>query len=317
MNRPANQSSTETLRWAFSLPKRGARKMLRDFRAVVEPSNIQRLERKFILPVRNAVLRNKPISARLASHSIKLVPEGAIAAGIWSGASFEPAELALLSRFLRPDSVFFDVGANVGVYSLVASKVSPSAKIFAFEPAQKTFSLLGRNLQLNEARNVTPLHLALGNFSGNATLNLNVPGKDGLNTMGALSHPDTEAAGQETVPITTLDAYILSASIDRVDLMKVDAEGAELAIFEGGSGLLQRPDAPVILYEAFSFITRGFGYHPVEIYWLLDRYGFACFTLNPETGKLAVPPASRAYDSMILAVKPSHAAYETTEELAR
>lgn len=291
--------------------------MLREFRAAVEPSNIQRLERKFVLPVRNAVLRNKPVIARLAGHSIELVPEGALAAGIWSGADFEPAELALVSRLLKPDSVFFDIGANAGIYSLLASKVSPSAKIFAFEPTQKTFGLLGRNLQLNGARNVTAVHLALGNFSGTATLNLNVAGKDGLNTMGALSHPDTEAAGRETVPITTLDAYVGSAGIERVDLMKVDAEGAELAIFEGASGLLARPDAPVILYEAFSFITRGFDYHPVEIYWLLERHGFACFTLNSETGKLAVPQASRAYDSMILAAKPTHPAYKTIEELAR
>jgi len=79
--------------------------------------------------------------------------------------------------------------------------------------------------------------------------------------------------------------------------------------------LLQQPDAPAILYEAFTFITRGFDYHPVEIYWLLDRHGFACFNLNSETGKLAVPPASRAYNSTILALKTSHPAYKTIEEL--
>ncbi|SRR6266436_1282734 len=317
MNRPANQGSAEILRWAASLPKRGARKILREVRAALEPSNIQRLQRKIALPVRNAVLRHRPISTPLAGHTIKLAPEGAIAAGIWSGANFEPGELALVSSLLAPDSVFLDVGANVGVYSLLASKVAPSARIFAFEPARKTFGLLSRNLQLNNASNVTPIHLALGNSSGEASLNLNVPGKDGLNTIGVLSHPDTEAAGQETVSITTLDDYLRSASIDRVDLMKVDAEGAELSIFEGASGLLERPDAPAILYEAFSFITRGFAYHPVEIFWLLDRYGFSCFTLNSESGKLGVPPASHAYDSMILAVKPSHPAYKTIEELAR
>jgi FkbM family methyltransferase len=315
MNRPANQTSAETLRWAVSLPKRGARKILREVRAALQPSNIQRLQRKLALPVRNAVLRHKPVSAHLAGHTIKLVPEGAIASGIWSGANFEPAELSLVSRLLTPDSVFLDVGANVGVYSLLASKVSPLARIFAFEPTRKTFDLLHRNLHLNDAHNVTPLHLALGNFTGEAKLNLNVPGKDGLNTMGNLSHPDTEPAGQETVPITTLDAFLLSAAIDRVDLIKVDAEGAELAIFEGASSLLQQPDAPAILYEAFTFITRGFDYHPVEIYWLLDRHGFACFNLNSETGKLAVPPASRAYNSTILALKTSHPAYKTIEEL--
>jgi FkbM family methyltransferase len=317
MSPPANPTAHEGLRTAATLPRRAARKVLREIRAALEPSNIQRLQRKFGLPLRNAVLRHKPVSAHLAGHTIKFVPEGAIAAGIWSGVDFEPSELALVSRLLTPDSVFLDIGANVGVYSLLASKVAPLARIFAFEPARKIFDLLHRNLQLNDARNVTPLHLALGNFTGDATLNLNVSGKDAFNTIGNPSHPDAEPAGQETVPITTLDAFLLSASIERVDLMKVDAEGAELSIFQGAAGILQRPDAPVILYEASSFVTRGFDYHPVEIFWLLDLYGFSCFTLDSQTGKLAVPRASRAYDSMILAVKPAHPAYKMIQELAR
>jgi FkbM family methyltransferase len=300
-----------------SLPRRAARKLVREIRAALAPSNLQRLRRKFVLPVRNAILRHKPITARLAGHALQLVPEGAIASGIWSGASFEPAELSLISRLLAPDSVFFDVGANAGVFSLLASRVAPSARIFAFEPAAKTFGLLSRNLQLNSARNVTPLRLALGNYSGDAALHLNVPGQDGLNTLGVPSHPDSEPAGQETVPITTLDAFLRSASLARVDLMKVDAEGAELLIFQGAKNLLARPAAPAILYEAFSFLTRGFDYHPVEIFWLLDGCGFSCFTLDSQTGRLTVPPASRAYDSMILAVKPSHPAYKRIEELAR
>ena len=232
--------------------------------------------------------------------------------------------VALMRRWRRrnpkarvEETVFLDIGANVGIFSLLASKVSPSANILAFEPTATTFELLSRNIQLNDARNVTPLHLALGNFSGHATLHLNVSGKDGLNTLGKLSRPDTEAAGDETVPITTLDDYLRSASLGRIDLMNVDAEGAELSIFEGASSLLQRPDAPMILYEAFSFLTRGFDYHPVEIFWLLERLGFSFFTLNSDSGKLAVPEASRAYDSIILAVKPSHPAYSKVEDLAR
>jgi len=300
-----------------SLPRRAVRKAIREIRKALEPANIQRLRRKYVLPVRNVISRNKPVPARIAGYAIKLVPEGAIASGIWSGSQFEPAELALMARLLTPDSVFLDIGANAGIFSLLASAVCPSARIFAFEPAKKTFDLLSRNLRLNHAANVTALHLALGNFSGQATLHLNALGKDGLNTLGKLSHPDTEAAGDETVPITTLDEYLRSASIGRIDLVKVDAEGAELSIFEGASSMLQRLDAPIILYEAFSFLTRGFDYHPVEIFWLLQCKGFSFFTLNSDSGKIAVPQASRAYDSMILAVKPSHPAYPMIEELAR
>lgn len=270
-----------------SLPGRAARKAVREIRATLAPANIQRLRRKFVLPVRNAVLWHKPIAAHAAGHAIKLVPEGAIAAAIWSGADYQSAKLALLTRLLAANSVFLDVGANIGIFSLLASKVSPSAKILAFEPVKTTFDLLSQNVQLNDARNVTALHLALGNF------------------------PD-----KSTAPVVTLDDYLLSAALDRIDLIKVDAEGAERFVFEGAGALLQRPDAPLVLYDAFSSLTRRYDYHPVEIFWLLDHHGFSFFTLDPDSGQLAVPRASRAYDSTILAVKPSHPAYSKIEELA-
>jgi len=309
--------SGSTLLGAMSIPKRAARKVQREIRKLIDPSNIDRFRREIAFPLRNAVLRNKPIMANAGGRQLKLAPMGAIAAGLWSGVEYEPAELGLISRLLKPDSVFLDVGANVGIFSLFAAKVFPSARIFAFEPAAKTFKLLARNIWLNDAQNVTPVRSALGSSSGQAKMHVNVAGKDGLNTLGVPSHPDCELAGTEIVPITTLDEFLAVGTIARVDVMKVDAEGAELFIMEGAKELLQRNDAPVLLYEAFSFLTRGFAYHPVEIYWLLERWGFAFFTLSSETGKLAAPASSRAYDSMIVAVKPSHPSYSAIKDFAR
>src|SRR5262249_45035012 len=114
---------------------------------------------------------------------------------------------------------------------------------------------------------------------------------------------------------TTIDDFLASEAIPRVDLIKVDAEGAELFIFQGAKTLLQRADAPLILYEAEVINTRAFDYHPVEIFWLLDRWGFSVFKLDPETSKLHGWPGSRPYGSSIVAVKPSHSAYRTVREL--
>jgi FkbM family methyltransferase len=309
--------SSKALHIAVSDPKRAVRRILREVRKLFDPANIGRVRRNVGLPLRNAVLRNKPITAKVAGCTLHLVPEGAITAGLWSGGDYETGELALISRLLHRDSVFLDVGANVGIFSLVASKAAPLGKIFAFEPARKTFDRLSRNIWLNHARNVLPVRSALGGSSGQATLNLNVSGKDGLNTLGNPSHPDSEPAGTELVPITTVDEFLATNSVRHIDVMKIDAEGAELSIFQGAKNLLQRSDAPLILYEALPTSTLGFDYHPVELFWLLDQWGFSFFTLDSKTGKLAVPPASRAYGSMIVAVKPSHPAYSAVEELAR
>ncbi|HXL22094.1 MAG TPA: FkbM family methyltransferase [Candidatus Dormibacteraeota bacterium] len=315
MTQPTRLLSPKALRIAVSDPRRAVRKIRHEIHKFLEPSNIRNLRRMLALRIRNAALRNKPIAANVAGHTLCLVPQGAVAEILFSGEAYEIAELAFISRFLRPHSVFLDVGANVGIFSLSASKAFPSCTIVAFEPTTTTFHRLSQNISLNHASNVQPFRLALSNSSGTATLNLNSSSRDGLNTLGHPSHPDFAPAGTELVPIITLDEFLASHRLPRVDLMKVDAEGAELFIFQGAEELLRRPDAPLILYEAVPANTRAFDYHPVEIFWLLDRWGFSFFTLDSQTGKLAVPPASRAYGAMIVAVKRSHPAYSAIEAL--
>ena len=99
-------------------------------------------------------------------------------------------------------------------------------------------------------------------------------------------------------------------NVPRVDVMKVDIEGAELMMFRGARELLERSDAPLILYEGFGFLSRGFGYHPVEILWLLESCGYTLLLLNSETGKISDLKPDYEYDSMVIAVKPGHAMYK-------
>jgi hypothetical protein len=92
--------------------------------------------------------------------------------------------------------------------------------------------------------------------------------------------------------------------------MKVDIEGAELMMFRGARELLVRADAPLILYEGFGFLTRGFGYHPVEILWFLESCGYSLYVLDSESGEVSELKPDYQYDSMVIAVKPGHAAFE-------
>ena len=98
--------------------------------------------------------------------------------------------------------------------------------------------------------------------------------------------------------------------------MKIDTEGAELLVFRGARELLARPDAPLILYEG-GCLSKGFGYHPVEVLRLLQKCGYGFFVVDSNNGKISVPANSRAYDTMVIAVKPEHPAYATVQELAR
>jgi hypothetical protein len=149
--------------------------------------------------------------------------------------------------------------------------------------------------------------MALGDAVGEGVLQVNARGKDGLNTLGQATHSDSEVVGQEQVRITTVDVLVKERNIPRVDVMKVDIEGAELMMFRGARELLERADAPLILYEGFGFLTRGFGYHPVEILWFLESCGYSLYMLNSETGEISRLNADYKYDSMVIAAKPGHA----------
>jgi hypothetical protein len=91
--------------------------------------------------------------------------------------------------------------------------------------------------------------------------------------------------------------------------MKVDVEGAELLVFRGARGLLARADAPLILYEGYSWCTAGFHYHPVEIMWLLETFGYEIFVLDSCSGRARQRIPGESYDHMVAAIKPSHKRY--------
>jgi FkbM family methyltransferase len=263
------------------------------------------LIRDWLFPVRNFVLHNKPILVGMKGLKLFLEPSGSTAADIWSNLRLERAEIAFITGLLGEGMTFFDVGANAGIFSIAAAKTMPGGRVFAFEPCLSTFALLIRNCRLNHIGNMKIERLALGDYYGQATLQVNKQNKDGLNTLGTPSHSDSEVVRQEIVPLKTLDMYIVENNISKVDVLKVDAEGSELLIFRGARKLLMREDAPIILCECYSWCTEGFGYHPVEIMWLLTEYGYSLATLDTCTSVVA-PRQPRSYDVMLVATKPCH-----------
>ena len=269
------------------------------------------------LGTRNLLLHNRPISVHVANIPFLLVPKGATAEHFWTGLRFERRELEFILAVLEPGMTFFDIGANAGLFALAAAKKMGQGKVYAFEPCQWTYQLLEQNLRLNGVNNVAAVRTALGDYVGEAVLQLNVAGQDGLNTLGRPTHPDSQVVGQEKVPITTLDTFIEAKAIPRVDAMKVDIEGAELPVFRGAQKLLGRRDAPLILYEGYGFNTRGFGYHPVETMWLLEDCGYSLFALDTATGRVAPRLPGNEYDAMVVGVKPEHPYYRKVAESGR
>jgi FkbM family methyltransferase len=205
---------------------------------------------------------------------------------------------------------FFDVGASAGLLAISAAKKLGGKGVFAFDACSSTCELLKRNLRLNDLSGVHVAQIAFSDSAGEGTLQLNARGRDGLNTLGQATHPDSRVVAQEKVRIATVDAFLKEHKIARVDVMKIDVQGAELRVLRGAQKLLERDDAPVLVYEGYGHTTRGFGYHPVEILWFLESCGYSFLSLNDLTGEISELKPDYQYDSTVIAAKPAHPAFE-------
>lgn len=250
---------------------------------------------------------------RVEGVPLRLMCRGGNAVPVFFESRYEPQELAFLLRVLRPGQTFFDIGANIGFFSLVIARKFPDAQVYAFEPCLETFETLLANIHLNGLGNIKPHRVALADHTGEASLQINAPGKDGLNTLGQPAHPASEVVAQETVSVTTLDEFVKMQGLARVDVLKVDVEGADLLVFQGGKRLLGDSDAPVILFERFEQTQVSFGYDPEQTRSLLTELGYQIFTLGGASGDLRPAGDDLALDSNLVttnlvAAKPKHLA---------
>ena len=141
----------------------------------------------------------------------------------------------------------FDIGSYTGVYALVAAKSNKKLNISAFEPNPELFSALEKNLKLNRIRNVKSEQMALDDQPGEAYLYLN---HDTHTSIGSLIQSST-AGKKVLVRKTTLDIYCKNYSINSIDLMKIDVEGYETYVIQGGLSIIKK-SSPIILMESLT-----------------------------------------------------------------
>ncbi|HEX7018454.1 MAG TPA: FkbM family methyltransferase, partial [Gemmatimonadaceae bacterium] len=142
--------------------------------------------------------------------------------------------ILLFDRLLHPGMVVFDIGANVGEIALAAARrVGPHGRVYAFEPVPHLYQSLEEHVAINRLRQVVPVAQGLLNEETECTI-FEAPARlgDGMvNTGLATIYGDkirSRALGR--VPMTTLDSYCRRMRISRIDVVKIDVEGAELAV---------------------------------------------------------------------------------------
>jgi len=104
--------------------------------------------------LRNPVLLNRRVDLHVGEVSFSVTPRGGKVAKAWAGNWFERYELEFMSKGLRPQATFLDVGAHIGLFTLAAAVKKPSAKVHAFEPTEWTAGGIRQNVRLNNSQNV-------------------------------------------------------------------------------------------------------------------------------------------------------------------
>ena len=233
-------------------------------------------------------------------------PGNEISRELFMTGHYEPNEFYFLSQVLRPGMVFLDAGANMGLYTLFAARmVGESGTVLAIEPSNRECDRLLKNVAANSLPNVRLLHMAVSDTSSQAQLLVAVEEKSGHNTLGALGH-DALLRNNEAVRTEHLDEIVLQEGLPRVDLIKMDIEGAEFHALRGAVGVIERYH-PILLLELSDRTLCYQHSHSAQIWAFCCQKGYKIFSFSRSTGLLEPAQQKSYYDSEnVVAIPESH-----------
>jgi FkbM family methyltransferase len=192
---------------------------------------------------------------------------------------FEPVESYLFARLLRRGMTVIDAGANIGQYSLLASTaVGRSGSVHSFEPVPAICASLRRHVSLNRLSNVSVNQQAL--WHEESTVKLGLPPDDSYNagswTIGT-SESQTAFVSAEAI---RLDTYVSIHNLSRIDLIKMDIQGAEPFALEGARKLLA-DWRPTLMMEVHRPSLVALGSSPEALWALLSQFGYRAWRIRP------------------------------------
>jgi FkbM family methyltransferase len=185
--------------------------------------------------------------------------------------NFEKEIIKMFRKFIGKKITVFDVGANIGIFSLTAaSKANSNIAIYAFEPSLYAFNQLKKNIELNNFTCIKPFNHALSDFTGNALLNFCED--DAYNSLG--SCPQEKILETKLVPVSTITEFCKNNKIRKIDILKMDTEGAEYLILKGASEFITKSPIPIIFSEYNREVISGFNFSlkDLESFFIQNNY---------------------------------------------
>lgn len=260
--------------------------------------------KKLRLWARDWLDAHAPVFVPLYGGKMVLDGSGLISLSVFLTGSFEEEDESRFRALLRPGMTVLDVGANLGLYTLLSAvAVGPGGTVHAFEPVPRLFDYLSAGVRRSRLKNVRLNRVAISDTIGTVPMYLSDAKNTGLHSLA----PSKRRPAEIRVESTTLAAYIRENGVAGVDVMKIDIEGAELLAFRGAGDLLVGDSAPIIQAELCDEHCEPFGYQTPELKAHLLKFGYQGFRAVPAKGWLPVSPDSPHPNwENILFVKPQH-----------
>lgn len=192
---------------------------------------------------------------------------------------YEPSVREAVDAWVSDGSVVFDIGANIGLWTLrMAERAGSAGRVHAFEPVPPTARNLRENVRLSQASTVEVHELALADQPG--TLSIHVP--PGAAGRASLA-PESDADEAFDVPVGTLDDMWEAVGMPKVTFVKVDIEGAEPLMLRGARRFFST-QRPAVACEINGVKLRRLGQSPDGIFDFFAEYGYAPYRWTVETG---------------------------------
>lgn len=195
--------------------------------------------------------------------------------GIKNG--WEQQSMQLWEKLCTMNECIVDVGANTGVYALIAKTLKPNAQIFAFEPVKRVYKKLEDNLALNNYQDVVSIEKALSNADGEALIYDQEAASHTYSvTVGKNLNTAETKSIETTIAITRLDTFIEQHQLKKIDLIKIDVETHEPEVLEGMGKYLQQM-RPTMLIEILNNEVAQ------KVQDLVEGIGYLYFDLDEKT----------------------------------
>lgn len=167
----------------------------------------------------------------------------------------------MMKNLVNDGDTIFDIGTNMGWYSILFSTLNRNSEIHSFEPVPSTFSVFLKNIQLNNSINIKANHFGLSDEERDEYIYF-YPQGSGNASLKNLS--DSQEVEKIRCKFKTLDQYVADNNCN-IDFLKCDVEGAELLVFQGGKECILK-NKPIIFSEILRKWSKKFKYNPNDIF---------------------------------------------------